>query len=136
MEPNSYDSDDDLDYKGKYEGKVNSNGKSKSNVPVYLCASHTSVDILSPDFPPVTTSCRCSMSPINPKGVRTVQLPKLVITLLNTPPTHSIAFMSNKLRPRTSLLIANTGATDRMIPDKSAFISYRPFSRCHNPHGQ
>ncbi len=123
-EPNSYDSGDNFDYKGKYEGKVYSNGNSKSNVPVYPCAFHASVDISSPDFPPVTTSCHCSMSPINPKGVCTVQLPKLVIALLNNPPMHSIAFVSNKLRPRTSLLVADTGAMDHMIPDKSAFISY------------
>ena len=130
MEPNSYDSDDDLDYKGKYEGKVYSNGNYKSNIPVYPCTSHASVNILSPDLPLITTSCRHSTSSINPKGVCTVQLPKLVITLLNTPPTHSIAFMSNKLRPCTSLLVADTDATDHMIPNKSAFISYRLVSGC------
>jgi hypothetical protein len=68
------------------------------------------------------------MSPIDPKGVRTVQLPKLVIALLNNPLAHSIAFVSNKLRPCTSLLVTDTGATDHMIPDKSAFISYQPIS--------
>jgi hypothetical protein len=55
-----------------------------------------------------------------------IQLPKYVLALFNNPPTHSIAFISDKLRPRTSLLVANTKATDYMIPDKSAFISYHP----------
>jgi hypothetical protein len=130
-ESNSYDLGDDFDYEGKYEGKVYSNGNSKSNVPVYPCASHASVNNLSPDLPPVTTSCRRSTSSIDPKGIRTVRLPKLVTALLNNPLAHSIAFMSSKLWPRTSLLVANTGATDHMIPDKSAFISYRPVSRRH-----
>ncbi len=129
-EPNSYNSGDEFDYEGKYEGKVYSNSNSKSNVPVYPCTSQASVDISSPDLPPVTTSCRRSTSSIDPKGVHTVQLPKLVIALLNNPPAHSMAFMSNKLRPRTSLLVANTGATDHMIPNKSAFISYRLVSGC------
>jgi hypothetical protein len=33
-EPNSYNLGDDFDYEGKYEGKVDSNGNSKSNVPL------------------------------------------------------------------------------------------------------
>jgi hypothetical protein len=128
-EPNSYNSDDDFDYKGKYEGKAYSNGNSKSNVPVYPCASHVSINISSPDLPPITTSCCRSTS--HPKGVRTVQLPKLVIALFNNPPAHSIAFMSNKLQPCTSLLVADTGAPNHMIPNKSVFISYQPVSECH-----
>ncbi len=120
----------DFNYKGKYEGKVYSSGNSKSNIPVYPCASHASVNIASPDLPPVTTSCRPSMFSINPKGVHTVQLPKLVIALLNNPLAHSIAFMPNTPWHCTSLLIANTSATDHRIPDKSAFISYGPVSGC------
>ncbi len=123
-EPDSYESGGNFDYEGKYEGKVYSSGNSKSNVPVYPCASHASVNISSPDLPLVTTSCRHSTSSIDPMGVRTVQLPKLVIALLNNPLAHSIAFTSNTPRPHTSLLVADTGAADHMIPDKSTFISY------------
>jgi hypothetical protein len=107
-EPISYDSSKEFDYEGKYEGKVYSNGNYKSNIPVYPCTSHASVNILSPDLPLITTSCRHSTSSINPKGVCTVQLPKLVTTLFKNSPAHSIAFMSNKLWPCTSLLAANT----------------------------
>jgi hypothetical protein len=64
----------------------------------------------------------------DPKGVTTICLPKNVMALLNDPPSHSIKTFSDAHRPRTSLLVADTGATDHMIPDKSAFISYRPCS--------
>jgi hypothetical protein len=127
-EPDSYELGDDFDYQGKYEGKVYSSSNSKSNVPVYPCASHASIDISSPDLPPVNTSCRCSTSSIDSTGVHTVRLPKLAIALLNNPPAHSIAFTSNMPWPCTSLLVANTDATDHVIPDKSAFIFYRPVS--------
>jgi hypothetical protein len=127
----SYDSGDEFDYEGKYEGSVFS-GKTKSNASLYPHASHamakTTEDTHPPaNPPPATTSCRHFTSSIDPTGVRTVQLPtKRVITLLNNPPAHSIVFVSTKLCPRTSLLVADTSATDHMIPDKSTFISYRP----------
>jgi hypothetical protein len=91
-EPNSYDLGDDFDNKGKYEGKVYSNGNSKSNVPVYPCASHASINILSPDFPPATTSCRHSTSPINPKGSAQCNFQSLSLpfsTTLWRTPLHS-----------------------------------------------
>jgi hypothetical protein len=50
--------------------------------------------------------------------------------LLNYPPVHSISFLSTQKCPCTSLLIADTGATNHMIPDKSAFISFYPLSGC------
>ncbi len=48
------------------------------------------------------------------------------MALLNNPPEHSIKIFSDAHRPQTSILVANTGATNHMIPDKSAFISYCP----------
>ncbi len=126
----SYDSGDEFDYKGKYEGLVFS-GKTKSTASLYPHASHattkTTEDTHPPANPlPATTSCCHSTSSMDPTGVCMVQLPKRVITLLNNPPSHSIVFMSTKLCPRTSLLVADTGVTDHMIPNKSAFISYQP----------
>ncbi len=126
----SYDLGDEFDYEGKYEGLVFS-GKTKSNASLYPHASHITAKITEDTHPPANpppamTSCCHSISSMDRTGVCTVQLPKQVIALLNNPPAHSIAFMSTKLRPRTSLLVADTGATDHMIPDKSAFNSYRP----------
>ncbi len=136
-ELDTYNSGNEFNYEGKYKGKVYqaNSAKSKSNVSIYPRASHTTtedpvshststtdpgISILSP-----STSCRHSTS-IDPKGVKTIQLPKLVLALLNNPPAHLTAFALLKSWPATSLLIADTGATDHMIPHKSAFISYKP----------
>jgi hypothetical protein len=62
---------------------------------------HVSADNTSPDFHFAPTTCRHSMS-INASGVRTIKLPKHILALLNNPPAHSIAFISNKLQPCTS----------------------------------
>jgi hypothetical protein len=60
-----------------------------------------------------------------------IQLPKLVLALLANPPAQSTAFAFLKSRPASSLLVADTGATDHMIPHKLAFISYKPVTGCH-----
>ena len=77
----------------------------------------------SPSFGGPTLSHTSS----DPKGVNTVYLPKTVLALLQNPPKHSLVhFQHATLRPCTSLLVADTGATDHMLPDKAAFISYYP----------
>ncbi len=48
------------------------------------------------------------------------------MSLLQNPPAHSISIHDTTLCPSMSLLIADSGATNHMIPDKSAFISYYP----------
>jgi hypothetical protein len=65
---------------------------------------------------------------VKPKGVTTISVPKHVMALLNKPPAHSIKTSSQAQQPCTSLLVADTGATNHMIPDKYAFISYHPCS--------
>jgi len=68
-----------------------------------------------------------SASGLDPQGVNTIYLPKTVLALLKNPhaptPVRSLAPVS-----KTSLLVADSGATDHMLPDKSAFISYYPIS--------
>jgi hypothetical protein len=106
---------------------------SKANVSIYPRASHTttedpvphSTSAANPDLSILSpsTSCRRSTS-IDPKGVKTIQLPKLVLALLNNPSAHLTALL--KSQPAKSLLVADTGATDLMIPHKLAFISYKP----------
>jgi hypothetical protein len=92
-EAESYDSGEEFNYKGKYEGSVYS-GKSKSNVSIYPHASHTTAKPLdtASEFP---TSCRHTTSYITPQGVLTVQLPKLTLTLFQNPLAHSTVFNSN-----------------------------------------
>jgi hypothetical protein len=65
-----------------------------------------------------------SRSSPDPQGVKTIYLPKTVLSLLQNP-THP---KSNRKRSGfgTTLLVADTGATNHMLPDKSAFIPYYP----------
>ena len=122
-EADSYDSGKDFDYEGKYEGSVY-DGKPKSNVSVYPNASHATAEPLDTSSES-TTNCRRTTSSIDPRGVRTTPLPKHVLALLRNPPAHSTTLVPGEAH---SLLVADTGATDHMFPDKSAFISYRPVS--------
>ncbi len=57
-------------------------------------------------------------------------LPKIVLALMNNPLAHSISFLDAQEHPHTSLLLVDTGATNHMISDKAAFISYNPVSDC------
>ena len=52
------------------------------------------------------------------------------MALLQNPPAHSIAIPSLLDGRPLSLLVADTSATDNMLPDKSALISYRPVVNC------
>ncbi len=70
----------------------------------------------------------CHSSLPDPWGVHTVYLPKKVIALCQNPTAHSIPIHDTKPCPSTSLLVADLGMTDYMIPNKSAFISYYPVS--------
>ncbi len=122
-EADSYESGEEFDYVGKYEGSVY-NGKSKSNVSIYPNASHATAEPLDTSTESMTNCCHTT-SPINPQGVRTTPLPKHVIALLQNPPAHSTALIPGEAH---DLLVADTGATDHMIQDKSVFISYWPVS--------
>ncbi len=56
--------------------------------------------------------------------MNTIYLPKTVLSLLANPPRPSASPTPGSSSTRTSLVVANTGATDHMLPDKSVFISY------------
>ncbi len=125
-EQDSYNSGEEFDYEGKYEGSVYS-GKSKSNVSIYPQAFHATAELLGSASP---SSCRRTSSHMDNKALRTVHLPKLVLALLDNPPAHSISVAPAKHGlAHTNLIVADTGATDHMLPDKNAFISYRPVTR-------
>jgi hypothetical protein len=122
-EGGSYNSGKEFDYEGKYEGSVFS-GNPKSNLSDYPTASHAAAEPLDTSSKS-KTNCRRTTSSIDPYDVQTTPLPKQVIALLQNPPAHSTALVSGAAH---SLLVADTGATDHMILDKGAFISYRPVS--------
>ncbi len=153
-----YDSGKEFDYEGKWDSMfyVSSSKSSKSDVYLGLSPSGCHVSTgpcpenggsIQPQDPSISfagnaicdapqhpsTSSAVSAhfpSPPNPKKVCTVCLPEIVLVLLNNPAMHSISFHNARTHPRTSLLVADTGATNHMIPDKSAFISYYPVSGC------
>ena len=57
--------------------------------------------------------------------MNTIYLPKTVLSLLANPPARpSVSPTRGSSSTRTSLVVADTGATNHMLPDKSAFISY------------
>jgi hypothetical protein len=60
----------------------------------------------------------------DPQVVNTIYLLKTILALLNNPPAHSIVHFQGPLSKQTSLLIVDTGATDHMLPYKSALIFY------------
>ena len=65
----------------------------------------------------------------DPQGVNPVYLPKTVFALLQNPPRHLLVYFQQPMHGiRMSLLVANTGATNHMLPDKAALISYYPVS--------
>ncbi len=155
-EPETYNSGDEYDYKGKWDGAMYRPGPKSNASAIYpesspscchVCdnnslkdpnltpnmgGSHSSQNMggiqhrsHAPTFPSV--SCSTSHpTQLEPRGVRTVCLPKKVLALLSNPPAHSVAPSVALHRTRTSLLVADSGATDHMLPDKSAFISYSP----------
>jgi hypothetical protein len=102
------------------QGKVN-----LARTVLFTCQFNHHAPIPHPRFP--TAIPQLKFPPHgDPKGVTTISLPKNVMALLNDPLSHSIKTFSDAHRPRTSLLVADTGATNHMIPDKSAFISCHP----------
>ena len=56
-------------------------------------------------------------------------LPLIIKQLISNPVAHSIpAHLEPTLSPSTDVVVADSGATDHMFPDKSAFVSYTPES--------
>ncbi|EJK72873.1 hypothetical protein THAOC_05551, partial [Thalassiosira oceanica] len=53
----------------------------------------------------------------------TIALPKIVAALLANPAKHAIP---SSFQPSLEVAVADSGATDHMVPDRSAFYSYRP----------
>jgi hypothetical protein len=136
-----YDFGDKFDYEGKSDGAMYVNKSNQSSIayPLASC-SHTTLDhdtIVQPDKI-MGGSLQDSMGGLqssktvfanhtsqDPQGVNTIYLPKTVLSLLANPPARpSVSPTRGSSSTRTSLVVADTGATDHMLPDKSTFISY------------
>jgi hypothetical protein len=144
-EPNSYDSGGDYYHKGKSSGSMylgTWSGKPNSTSLAYISTSpscnHTSNDAPnmggsyntpnmggSNNFiPNLGVDHFATRSSCDPQGVKTIYFPKTVLALLQNPMAKKPAHKHGG--SRITLLVADTGATDHMLPDKSAFISYYP----------
>ena len=60
-----------------------------------------------------------SCNAVHPANTPTIRLPKALLKLLTTAPI----FPTGTLSPSDRTTVADTGATDHMFPNKSAFIS-------------
>ena len=81
--------------------------------------THTALCASNPSPPPsasMTTSSRGGGGP-------TIRLPPSLVKALTSPPAHAIPHDSRRV---TEMVVAvvDTGATQHMIPDRSAFVSY------------
>jgi len=138
----SYDSGDEFDYEGKADGAMygisgKSNASSAYSTPsccnvAFAPPSDTASDIsdISMGGPPrfMGGPTASSASGTDPRGVKTICLPKTVLALLKNPPVPTTVSSRDSATITTSLLVADSGATDHMLPDKTAFISYYPVS--------
>ena len=119
-----FDSDQEFRWAGDESGlefSLPSSRKSNASVAPYPSCSHVSVTSSSPSLLPSALVSRRSTS----------------LASSDTPPSISSALQSLLSRLSTSsispdsyrrLAVADSGATDHMFPDKSAFISYKSTS--------
>jgi hypothetical protein len=129
-EPESYDSGDNFEYRGKYEGKVY-NASTKPNSATYLYPPVPAFSCLGVSIgqdgntapPPTMHNHSTNALPPDPGEVLTISLPKHIMVLLQDLPAHSIAMPFINGQCISRVLIANTGATNHMLPNKRAFIS-------------
>jgi hypothetical protein len=138
-EQGSYDSGDEFDYEGKAEGMMYGSAGNSNAGYAYSHASccnvtidhpsrtdgHLSGDTRTTDLRHPSTASRLTREP---QGINTIYHPKTVLTLLNNPPFPSTVHFQGSTNKRMSLLVADMGATNHMLPDKSAFILYYPVS--------
>ena len=134
----SYDSGDEFDYDGKADGVMYDTTGGKTNVSSAYSTPSCRIASVESESDSTAASVQASTTPSprsvmggpprpDPQGVNTVYLPKPVLALLANPQSHAFR-PSPRHITQTSLLIADSGATDHMLLDKSACISYHPVS--------
>ena len=143
-EHESYDSGDKFDYEGKADGAMYDTG-GKTNASSAYSTPSCRIASVEPESGSAAATVQASTATPgsvtggpthsmggstlqkDPRGVNTVYLPKTVLVLLKNPPSQAIVPSPHPVN-QTSLLVADSGATDHMLPDKSVFISYHPVS--------
>jgi hypothetical protein len=142
-EPVLYDSGEDYDYKGKssesmYSGTSSDKPNSSSLAYISLSPSYNHTSGVTPDMGGGVNDSSStpdmggdqvqvhsvSRSSRDPQGVKMIYLPKTVLTLLQNP--HAYKPDNKGGGPGMTLLVTDMGATDHMLPNKTALISYYP----------
>jgi hypothetical protein len=145
----TYDSGEEYEYKGKLSGAMYLGGSKRNNacdlyVGTPLSCKHASAesghsDDISIDFSSSGNLAQHNYSSLrsshNPQGVKTIYLPKTVLNLLQEPLAHHCSSRSKRKGSSTTLVIADTGTTNHMLLDKSAFILYTPVLSWQVPMG-
>ncbi len=90
--------------------------------------THKLGGVFTTAFSKLTKSYTASRTATDLQGVITIYLPKIVLALLNNPPSQLVIHYQGYAQNWTSLLIMDTGATNHMLPDNAAFVSYYPVS--------
>ena len=117
-----YDSGDDFRWEGDESGFDFPGVARKSNndVSVYPSCNHVVVEAIRPNIAP-SPSAPSTTPSVN--ASRSITLPSSLASMISTMSKASILPGFGN-----SFTVADSGATDHMFPDKSAFISYKSIS--------
>jgi hypothetical protein len=127
----AFDSGDEYEYEGKWSGAMYSRSTNCNNAHNLYVGSgpycqHASATEISSDTAPSSDVHVSSRTSSNPQGVKTIYLPKSVLNLLRNPSAQRRHTDISWIGTSTTFSIADTRATNHMIPNTTAFISYTP----------
>ena len=127
----AFDLGDEYEYEGKWSGAMYSRSTNCNNAHNLYVGSgpycqHASATEISSDTAPSSDVHMSSRTSSNPQGVKTIYLPKSVLNLLRNPSAQRRHTDISWIGTSTTFSIADTRATNHMIPNKTAFISYTP----------
>jgi hypothetical protein len=127
----AYDSADEYEYEGKWSGAIYSHSTNRNNARDLYVGSgpychHASTKKISSDTAPSSDVYASLRTSSNLQGIKTIYLPKAVLNLLQNLMAQRRHTDISPIGTSTTFIVANTGATNHMLPKKTAFISYTP----------
>jgi hypothetical protein len=129
----AFDSRDEYEYEQKLLGAFYSCSTNCNNTRALYVGSepncrHASAKEISSDTAPSSDIHTSSRTSSDPQGVNTIYLHKSVLNFLQNPSAQSRHTNIGLKGTSTMLVVADTGATNHMLPNKTAFILYTPVS--------
>lgn len=133
----AFDSGDEYEYEEKALGTMYFSSPNTNNThDIYLCSTPSCRHSLAKETITQTTNIHTSSwTASDSQGVNTIYLPRSILDLLQNHTAHQQVPNHSIHSGSTTLVVADMGATNHMLPDKSAFISYTPVTGrhvCHN----